>query len=83
MCEGPNVTPATHFRSESTDTGVTMDYREGPETWASKGLTAIRIGRARTCLDCGHVMLFLSNERLSELRRGMAVGWQAVAGDRE
>lgn len=81
MCGGPNVTPATQFRSEGVSTGVGMNFQAAAETWSSRGRAGPRVGRARACLDCGHVMLFLGNEALNELRQGMGAGWRPLAED--
>ena len=71
MCGGPNVSPSTRFRSQNTNVGVTMEFDNN----------SIRVGRARTCLDCGYVMLFLDDFRLAELRQGLANGMRPVAPD--
>ena len=83
MCGGPHITPATRIRQQSSNIGVTMDFRKEAESWASKGLTSTAVGRARACLDCGHVMLFLTDQNLAELRAGMAAGWQGLPQDFE
>ncbi len=83
MCGGPNVTPSSRIREQASNTGLSLDFRKEPESWAAKGLAGVAVGRARACLDCGHVMLFLTDIELNALREGIKAGWQALPQDFE
>jgi hypothetical protein len=78
MCGSVHVSAATRIRKQGSNKGVCVDFKASAETWSSTGETSVRVGRARTCLACGHVMLFMDAIRLAELRQGIEAGWQAV-----
>jgi len=80
MCGSEHITAPTRFRQHGTNSGVCMDFQVEPETWSSTGRTNIRVGRARACLACGYVMLFVHAASLAELRQGITAGWQVVNG---
>ena len=69
VCGGARITPATA-------TGVATDcthlrYKTPEGGFLSQGIILFAVGRA--CLDCGHVMCFLSPESLERARRERAL----------
>ena len=72
MCSGPNVTPSTQFKQEGSNVSVHLVFQGGAPSSASTNQKGFGVERARACLDCGYVMLFLPSERLNELRHGIA-----------
>jgi hypothetical protein len=63
VCGGPHVTPATQVKQMNADTGLHAVFEDGDST------AGFAVMRGRACLDCGHVMLFLSDKQLGELRQ--------------
>jgi hypothetical protein len=72
-CGGSSLTPSTKF---DTSEGYAKVYFENtkvePSFFGGSGTITFAIDRARVCLDCGHVMLGFSKERLEGLRHEMA-----------
>ena len=71
-CGGANVTPATQLKEQSKETGLHVVFESGEETWASRGHAGFPVKRGRVCLDCGYVMVFMSDRALGELRAKIA-----------
>lgn len=80
MCGSVHISPETHF--EPTEGVATMHFvlRDPPTGWLADPRLRLRITRARACLDCGHVALFLSPKRREELRQA-ASGLLAIPPD--
>ena len=72
MCSGANLTPSTQFKQELDPYGVQLVFQGADPSSASADKKEFGVRRARACLDCGYVMLFLASERLDELRQGLA-----------
>jgi hypothetical protein len=71
MCHSPNVTPPTQFRQQSSNLTVQAVFDVLQQSWNSPTGFVVEIGRCRLCLDCGYVLLFITDERLTELRESM------------
>lgn len=73
LCQGTSVTPATQFRQQSSTLSVTSVFQGPGRSWASSGEEGFEVGRCRVCLDCGYVLLFLSQEELALLQKRIAL----------
>lgn len=67
-CGGTHITPATLLKKMNTNVGLHLVFQGAEETWSSTGQEAFAVMRGRTCLGCGYVMLFMSDDNLAKLR---------------
>lgn len=68
-CGGGSLTPATKFdTSEGYPNVYFRNTKVQPSFFGGSDRQWYPVDRARICLDCGHVMLFFSAERLGMLR---------------
>jgi hypothetical protein len=63
VCGGSHVTPATRVKQMNADIGLHAVFEGGD------GTAGFAVTRCRACLDCGHVLLFLSDKQLGDLRQ--------------
>ena len=71
-CSGTNITPATQIKMQSSNVGLHVVFQTAEESWASTGQEGFPVKRGRVCLDCGYVLLFMSDRALGELRQKAA-----------
>lgn len=68
VCSGTNVSVATQLTKQGSNGGVQLAFQGPDVSWASTGQEVFAAKRARACLDCGHVIVFLSDTKLQKLR---------------
>lgn len=72
-CGSALLTPSTKF--DTIDGRPQIYFHDPtiePSFWVGDGTRTFSVDRARVCLDCGHIMLSFSKEKLEELRGAIA-----------
>jgi hypothetical protein len=64
VCDGQSISEAVEYASFETHLRV----KGGSGGWLKRDLT-IKPEKARVCMECGHVMLFVAPSDLSRLNR--------------
>ena len=71
FCGRTNLSPSTRLDPTKGFLAAHFKRVPTPESGPVSGQHSVVVQRARICLDCGHVMLFIDGKTLAELKAAL------------